>query len=281
MASYPIVSWPAGKPAENPTGNVRLDSQAQAEIDKASIQCCMKKKSQRRAGTGIIKQNTELCKTYKMRITNEAVNQATVPPLISHQWRPRSNLRRDHRMSENLWYTWWKIATGNTRDSISARPWRGYRVGPTWRRGGIPVVCRWWSQLCRNHQWERWLGGWMKHAQLLSLVVRTDAAWGFNADDRRIQAWSVDSRGQMGWTLGHQFEGANGLNTRTSRFWGFFTYNVERANQVIACPITLAALWRPSVCADANWSHLEARTSIYGQRRPHSNPADVCKSSRI
>ena len=30
-----------------------------------------------------------------------------------------------------------------------------------------------------------------------------------------------------------------------------------------------------------NWSHLEARTSIYGQRRPHSNPADVCKSPRI
>ena len=27
----------------------------------------------------------------------------------------------------------------------------------------------------------------------------------------------------------------------------------ERANQIVACPITGAAHWRPSACADANW----------------------------
>ena len=117
------------------------------------------------------------------------VNQVAVPPLISHQWWPRFNLQHDHRMSENPWYTWWRTATGKKRDGISARPWHGYRIGPIWRRGGIRVICRWWSQLCPNHQWERWLGGggWMKHAQLLSLFACTDAAWGFHDDGRRIQ----------------------------------------------------------------------------------------------
>ena len=109
------------------------------------------------------------------------VHQAAVPLLIWHQWWPRGNLRHDHRMSENPWHTWWKIATGKRRDGISARPWHSYKVGPIWRRGGIPVVCRWWSQLCPTHQWERWSGGWMKHAQLLSLVARIDATWDFQA----------------------------------------------------------------------------------------------------
>ena len=27
----------------------------------------------------------------------------------------------------------------------------------------------------------------------------------------------------------------------------------EHANQIVACPITGAAHWRPSACADANW----------------------------
>ena len=27
----------------------------------------------------------------------------------------------------------------------------------------------------------------------------------------------------------------------------------ERANQIVACPITRAAHWRTSACADANW----------------------------
>ena len=109
------------------------------------------------------KQSTQECKIHEIRVTDETVNQAAVPLLILHQWQLRGNLRHDHRMSENPWYTWWKIAIGKKRDGIAARPWRGNRVGPIWRRGGIPVVCRWWSQLCPTHQWERWLGGWMKH----------------------------------------------------------------------------------------------------------------------
>ena len=127
-----------------------------------------------------------------MRVT-KAVNQAAVPPLTSHQWWPRGNLQHDHRMTEHLWYTWWRIATGKRRDDISANPWHSKRVGPIiWRRGGIRVICRLWSQLCPNDQWERWLGGWMKHAQLLSLVASTDAAWGFHDDGRQIQVGSVD-----------------------------------------------------------------------------------------
>ena len=27
----------------------------------------------------------------------------------------------------------------------------------------------------------------------------------------------------------------------------------ERANQIVACPITGVAHWRPSACGDANW----------------------------
>ena len=27
----------------------------------------------------------------------------------------------------------------------------------------------------------------------------------------------------------------------------------EHANQIVACPITQAAHWRPSTCGDANW----------------------------
>ena len=100
------------------------------------------------------KQSTQQCKIHEIRITNETVNQVAVPPLISYQWLPRGNLLHDHRMSENPWHTWWKIATGKRRDGISARPWHGCKVGPIWRRGGIPVVCRWWSQLCPTHQWE-------------------------------------------------------------------------------------------------------------------------------
>ena len=99
--------------------------------------------------------------------------------LISHQWRPRGNLQHDHWMTEHFWNTWWRITTGKWRDDILPNPWHGYTVGPIWSRGGISVVCRWWSRLCLNHQWERWLGWWMKHAQLLSLVARTDVAWGF------------------------------------------------------------------------------------------------------
>ena len=38
----------------------------------------------------------------------------------------------------------------------------------------------------------------MKHAQLLSLVARTDATCDFYDDGRRIQVGSVDLRGQMG-----------------------------------------------------------------------------------
>ena len=46
----------------------------------------MKQNAQRRADTAIIKQNTQLCMIHKMRVTNEAVNQAAVPPLAT----PRS-----------------------------------------------------------------------------------------------------------------------------------------------------------------------------------------------
>ena len=122
--------------------------------------------------------------------------------LISHQWRPRGNLQHDHWMIEHLWNTWWRIPTGKRRDDISPNPWHDYTVGPIWRRGGISVVCRWWSQLCPNHQWERWLGRWMKHAQLLSLVARTDAAWGFHDDSRWIQVGSVDSPEEFIWFIG-------------------------------------------------------------------------------
>ena len=79
--------------------------------------------------------------------------------------------------------------------------------------------------------------------------------------------------------------------------WAFLisTELFEHSNQVVAGPFLqrptcapLAPHLRPT-CALAlvwmligdNWSHLEAKTSIYGQRRPHSNPADVCKSPRI
>ena len=47
------------------------------------------------------KQSTQQCKVHEIRVTDETVNQAAVPLLISHQWRPRVNLRHDHRMSEN------------------------------------------------------------------------------------------------------------------------------------------------------------------------------------
>ena len=40
----------------------------------------------------------------------------------------------------------------------------------------------------------------------------------------------------------------------------------------------LALVW---MLIGDNWSHLETRTSIDGQRWPHSNSADVCKSPRI
>ena len=56
----------------------------------------------------------------------------------------------------------------------------------------------------------------------------------------------------------------------------------ERANQIVACPITpVASLALVRMLIGDNWSHLEARTSIYGQHPLHSNPADVCKSPRI
>ena len=34
---------------------------------------------------------------------------------------------------------------------------------------------------------------------------------------------------------------------------GSILLTTERANQIVACPITVAAHWRPSTCADANW----------------------------
>ena len=51
------------------------------------------------------KQSTQQCKVHEIRVTDEIVDQVAVPLLISHQWRPRSNLRHDYRMSENPCYT--------------------------------------------------------------------------------------------------------------------------------------------------------------------------------
>ena len=53
----------------------------------------------------------------------------------------------------------------------------------------------------------------------------------------------------------------------------------EHANQIAVCPITGTLVLVGMPISD-NWSHVEVRMSIYGQRQLCSNPADMCKSPR-
>ena len=120
---------------------------------------------------GANKQNTQLCMFHKMRVT-KAVNQAAVPPLISHQWRPRGNLQHDQDEREPLKHMMEDHNREKEKRHLSQPMTRLLGQGWPHLEERRDLCCL--SQLCPNHQWERWLGGWMKHLNFShSLLVQT------------------------------------------------------------------------------------------------------------
>ena len=69
---------------------------------------------------------------------------------------------------------------------------------------------------------------------------------------------------------------------RWAQFWGFPTY--DRVIWTCQSNCSMSNYWGGPLLVRMligdNWSHVEATTFIYGQCRPHSNPADVLKSPR-
>ena len=83
----------------------RLARKSKTVFDKSTQKFKYETKRSKESRYGNNKQSTQQCKVHEIRVTDEIVDQVAVPLLISHQWRPRSNLRHDYRMSENPCYT--------------------------------------------------------------------------------------------------------------------------------------------------------------------------------